>query len=386
MKSTKNMSAAASKAPPEKLTAKTRSTRPGRSPVAKSRGASAQKPASDKSVAGKKGGKTAAAAGANAALKLPGTLTRQLGKRTDTDLAGEFDVPVTAVRIERQKRGIVAHHWSNWTPKTDKLLGTMSDAAVAKKLGLTPNAVNRRRKLLGIEPFGPSTTSNRHKWTKRQTGWLGKLTDAEIARRIGLDGSTVAAKRNSLAIQTVRKGRPSRQWSKAELAMLGKFPDTQVARKLGIPRRKVIAMRQSLDIKSPVVAASEQRWTSEVVAMLGKKPDVQIARETGISVAAVRGYRSRHGIAGHRSQFRWSPREIKRLGTESDQSIADSLGITRAQVMSKRNTLRIAALPAGIEIPVKKAPAKKSTRSAAAAAKSAKRSKASKSRRQTVKA
>jgi hypothetical protein len=91
-------------------------------------------------------------------------------------------------------------HRTPWTPTDDALLGTESDAVIAKCLERTKAAVHCRRMELGI----PSTTiGGRNKWR--------------------------------------------RQWGMAELALIGRYPDEEVATITGRTIEKVRAKRAELD-------------------------------------------------------------------------------------------------------------------------------------------
>ncbi|MCC6873235.1 MAG: hypothetical protein IT378_02910, partial [Sandaracinaceae bacterium] len=87
---------------------------------------------------------------------LPAALVRRLGEVPDEVLAVRHQIPVGRITRERLRRGIPAYNRLAWNEAEVALLGTMSDAAVARLLGVTTNAVYQRRAALGIAAFGRS--------------------------------------------------------------------------------------------------------------------------------------------------------------------------------------------------------------------------------------
>ena len=81
--------------------------------------------------------------------KLPKKLVSKLGKHNDRDLAREFGVSELEIGKERRRLGIAAHGRREWTKKEIALLGTASDAEIAKRLNRIPSGVFLQR----ILPF-----------------------------------------------------------------------------------------------------------------------------------------------------------------------------------------------------------------------------------------
>ena len=80
----------------------------------------------------------------------------------------------------------------HWTKELDALLGTDSDARVAKHLGIHIWMVRRRRKMLGIPPFGPQPIPH---WGTTELEMLGRLPDDELAKLFGRTVESVKRKR-----------------------------------------------------------------------------------------------------------------------------------------------------------------------------------------------
>lgn len=229
------------------------------------------------------------------ASTLPAPLIRQLGKRTDSELAREFKVSVNHVRKERRRRNIASSTHVEWTPKRLSMLGTMPDAEVARKLNLWTNTVFAKRVSLNIDPFNPSMEKSKFQWKAAHLKRLGKDSDGRIAKDLGISDSVVTAKRHSLGRPASRISVAKHPWTKQEIAMLGKKPDTVVAAATGRGRRHVRAKRESLGIPPFQIQRSIQ-WTSAVVRKLGKVSDKELAESLGVYIGTVSLYRRQKGI------------------------------------------------------------------------------------------
>lgn len=125
-----------------------------------------------------------------------------LGKIPDYIIAAQVNVDPCTVRSARKALGIPAIEKSNnkmWTEFFDHvahLLGQVSDASIAKKLGVSHTWVARERRRRGIAPYQSKKKVDWDKWI----GFLGKKSDECLARLIGCDRSTVGEKRKSLGI------------------------------------------------------------------------------------------------------------------------------------------------------------------------------------------
>jgi hypothetical protein len=91
------------------------------------------------------------------------------------------------------------HHGSRWTKTEDRLLGTDSDAQVAKRLGRTRMAVISRRQYLNIKARLPRHRVGRKpKWGPLDFAMLGRYPDTEVAKITGRSLKEVKAKRKEL--------------------------------------------------------------------------------------------------------------------------------------------------------------------------------------------
>ena len=87
--------------------------------------------------------------------------------------------------------------WRFFTPEEDALLGTASDAEIAKRLGRHPASVQSRRLKLGILK-GKSRKLRR--WTPEEDALLGTAKDTEIASRLNRRVGVVCMRRQKLGI------------------------------------------------------------------------------------------------------------------------------------------------------------------------------------------
>jgi hypothetical protein len=84
-----------------------------------------------------------------------------------------------------------------WSAKRIALLGTQSDAAIAKGLGVSITSVALKRRECGIPSYSGATV-RRCPWGETELGLLRTYTDDEIAKMTGRSIQEVAAKRKSL--------------------------------------------------------------------------------------------------------------------------------------------------------------------------------------------
>lgn len=86
-----------------------------------------------------------------------------------------------------------------WTPKKTSLLGTMSDADLAQRLGCSKQVVQARRYKLGIK-LNPRPI-RRPAWGNLELGLLGAYPDAEVAKMIKRSVDEVAEKRKERQVR-----------------------------------------------------------------------------------------------------------------------------------------------------------------------------------------
>jgi hypothetical protein len=160
-----------------------------------------------------------------------------LGEVTDAELAKELGVSVKSVFCARKKRGIPATRERRNPLDVDwdaQPLGKESDVVIANRLRVDPTTVTKARKKRGIKSIYVD-------WDSQP---LGEVTDAELARQLGVDPSTVGKARRSRGI----KGKlPYKKidWTREPL---GEISDGDIARALGVSQPRVTKARNALGI------------------------------------------------------------------------------------------------------------------------------------------
>lgn len=180
---------------------------------------------------------------------------------------------------------------------------------------------------------------------------IGKVSDAELARRIGVTTTTVRTKRCLLGIPPLRPRNP-KKWRAKEIALLGKHPDFTVARMLGIYRKAVINKRHELGIPSYARTSNLwHSWTKREIAMLGKMTDREVGERIGIRPMCATAKRRRLKIPAfirHRKRRPprrledWGVEDSKLLGAMFDRTVAERLDVPISSVRLKRISLGIA--------------------------------------------
>ena len=173
-----------------------------------------------------------------------------LGTTTDAAIAAQLKILPESVAMRRRKLGIASFNmpvvWVVWTKKMEALLGTVPDPVVAVKLKSPAASVGTRRRKLGIAQFG----SGPIKWTAKIDAMLGKASDETIAVKLGCIPGTVGERRRKLGIASFRA--TSLVWTKKREALLGTDTDPAIARKLGLSHGQVRTRRQSLGISAAI--------------------------------------------------------------------------------------------------------------------------------------
>lgn len=185
----------------------------------------------------------------------------------------------------------------NWTRKRIAMLGTITDAAFAKKFGMNVRTVLKKRQKLGIPASRPAKSID---WSREMIAALGRIPDRDVAKIFGMNTITVYKKRLELDIRCyARKSKTWHYWTKKEIALLGKMPDGDVALKTGINKASVAWKRGKLKIppftqKRPKKLLTD--WTRKEISVLGKMTDAAAAATLDVAPSAVRLKRISLGI------------------------------------------------------------------------------------------
>lgn len=134
----------------------------------------------------------------------------------------------------------------SWIPENVALLGKVRDITLAKQLGISRQAVAKKRDKLNIPPFGGEKF-----WTPKRLASLGKESDEELAFRWKVKASFIRNKRRALGIAP--------DFSPELRDNLGKVDDDVLAQRMGLPTSFVKKERNALGIPSFRDSEKERR-------------------------------------------------------------------------------------------------------------------------------
>ncbi|MBI1839509.1 MAG: hypothetical protein HYR88_01485 [Verrucomicrobia bacterium] len=255
-----------------------------------------------------------------------------LGIVSDSAVAKRLGRSMDSIRRKRHKAGIKSPSLHPWTAEEEAIVRRGPDAEAARRLGRSKKAVQHRRRALGLAFY----RGEKRKWIASEEALLGTQPDAVLAKMLGRTKASVLMKR-------LKKGIPPqytnyRRWTPQEIGLLGTLTDVLVARRLN---RSLFSVRtKRLDSKIP--PAKNRRWTRNEEKLLGKMPDEEAARKLSRPVGAVRMRRAFLHVPVFQSKLHpWKEWELKLLGRAPDHRVAQRIGRSILAVASKRWELRI---------------------------------------------
>lgn len=177
------------------------------------------------------------------------------------------------------------------------LLGTTTDAEVARLSGLSRERIRQLREALEI----PVYKSPNHLLAAKHAEEFGVAAAAE---KFGYSKSFIGVLCREFGVKAKRMGP---KWVTPEvLAMLGKETDRKVAEFANVSDSEVHRYRKALGIKSEFDISKRvynpHRWADDEVAMLGTDTDIAIGRKIGLCHRAVFGKRKRLGIKAYKAK------------------------------------------------------------------------------------
>lgn len=263
-----------------------------------------------------------------------------LGKLPDTHIARRLKIAPSTVAAERRRREIPPFRSpTEWTEKVLSLLGTDSDARIAALLGVSTSAVNRKRRDLGIPACFPSQSSGGRRedpfWTPQRDALLGTASDAVIARRLRVPHHRVRVRRCKLGIPPACPV-PRYDWTDID-RLLGREADAAIAARFGMHEDTVRRRRLKLKI-SPCRPERRKIRRNRVLRRLLERPTAEI---TAVSSSAAVELRQELGVSPPPRRSRWTPSALRRLGKDDDEAIARDLGLSVHTVRQKRCSLGI---------------------------------------------
>lgn len=185
----------------------------------------------------------------------------------------------------------------SWTPELLAALGTAIDLDIAKRFGTSKSTITKKRMALGIPPYDdPESTRTRGLYTPEVLASLGTGTDRAIAKRLGVSKEAVKKKRQRSAIPHYPDAAPENLdhlFTPDVIALLGVESDVKIGQMLECDSESVRARRIALGI-APVVVMT--KLPEEAYGLLGTMPDTEIAKKYGVGIYAIRGARKKRGV------------------------------------------------------------------------------------------
>jgi hypothetical protein len=144
---------------------------------------------------------------------------------------------------------------ANRIAKLRKLWGTLSNAAIARELGVSKAAVFRQARRLDLPPRRPNPWP-RSRVAALRALWRGGLTMAAIGQQLGVSGSRVCNKVHELGFPS-RSPRPHATWPADRVAKLRalrrkRLSLAEIGIELGVSKRAVSCKLSRLKSQIPL--------------------------------------------------------------------------------------------------------------------------------------
>jgi hypothetical protein len=221
----------------------------------------------------------------------------------------------------------------HWDARKVALLGTMSDATLAKRFRVTRTTVTNMRLKLNISAF---VTQKNHKWKEADKNLLGVISDQQLGQKLGICSSQVRNMRLKLNIDAYQN---KKDFPDEALGLLGVEPDKHIAKAFGMSAVLVAREREVRGIaRAPHPRKGDVSLPKKAIKSIGRMLDTFVAAKYGVEVSAVRKYRKIHGIPACEDRRR-TPLPLKALallGTMSDGDLARRFGGSAALYRLRR--------------------------------------------------
>lgn len=170
-----------------------------------------------------------------------------LGKVTDTEVARRFGIHQVSVLRKREELRIPPKQHGKPVARTRTLRSILRlpNRELQTRFAVSPTVAYMLRRKLGIPP---PDDDRKVVWTKRDLARLGKEPDLSLAKDMGISHSAVNRKRRDLGIPARL---PMHRWTEAECSLLGRLSDREIGDRLGLSPRSVMWKRLSLSIPPP---------------------------------------------------------------------------------------------------------------------------------------
>ena len=181
-------------------------------------------------------------------------------------------------------------------------------------------------------------------WNDDWNKLLGSDTDRAIAKQLGVTYHVVASRRKGMNIPSYAEVNQI-CWENID-PLLGTKPDYLVAKEFNISKSSVSKRRGDLSI--PVYKDPSLTVSQEVVALLGTKSDPWLAREFNLPLYLIKNKRNELGVTSATnsswvSPREWSDWEIAQIKDTSltTKHLAKNLKLSRTTIQNKRKGLGV---------------------------------------------
>lgn len=225
-----------------------------------------------------------------------------------------------------------------WDRSKLALLGTMADATLAAKLGVTRTTVTNKRLELKIAAF---VTQKDHKWKPADKKLLGVISDLHLSKKLGICSSQVRNMRLKLGIKAYQN---KTDFPDEAVKLLGVEPDSHISELFGVSAALVARERaQRCIARAPHPARGDLSLPKKAIKDIGWLLDSMVAKKHSVPVTAVRKYRKVHGIpvCEDRNRKPLPVMAFALLGTMSDGDLAKRFGGSAGLYRMRRISLGI---------------------------------------------
>ena len=202
-----------------------------------------------------------------------------LGKEPDADIAREFNLTPLAVFRRRRELGIpslIIVKEVDWS-EIDPYLGTCTDRELAEEAGILTGRVANRRRSFDIPPFIVRAYRKEEIYWKAIEPYLGTMTDRQIADKFHISAASVGKKRRKLGIEVYK---PPPDWRK-DRVIFSNMSDLDIAKKYNVSSSAANAARSKLGMTTP------KRDLSFIDEYLDSLSDAEIAEKFDLKIKAV---------------------------------------------------------------------------------------------------
>ncbi|MGG2621694.1 hypothetical protein [Pseudomonas aeruginosa] len=268
-------------------------------------------------------------------------ILERLGKIPDKQVCSEYGLSKKRVKNLRNRLGIPAYSLSRSlqeNPEFLALLGKESDDKLAIKFGCSDNTVARIRQSLKCVSTWSIKQSKKKEWLEKNlakiTPLLGTVSDADLARRFGGFPSRYARLRDQRGISAFQ---PEYQpnLSPELIERLGKEPDAHLVARFGVTKERVRWARTKLKIPAFILAEALPN-DIEFMALLGNTTDIELAERYKCNPRTISGIRKNAGLPPFSGEAPVSPEILECLGKMPDSEVMAKYGLSKKRIQNLR--------------------------------------------------